>query len=360
MVKDEQDSIGMTIRSTKDMVHHVIVYDTGSSDNTLPIITRTCQQNGQELHLSMGTFTTFPESRNEALRFASTIPVDFLLLMDAGDELRAGSNKDAIHGFLEKCGKDYFLINQHWVDNLELSQHTDIRLIRNRRNLYYDLSHPVHERLANIYSPPTLFPHFILFQDRDLYGKKSSERHHRDIQLLKKAEPNRRNLYFLGQSYMSIDDYENGFHYYQLYLDHPNKQDYVDEQSACSRAGYCAIMCKKEKSVIMRHLDMAVRFPQPSIDAYIYLLKYCIENNDPSTALPYLEEIVRLEKPKTGVLISHQFYDYTRWHLISIICLISGKKWELGWAAIQKIIHLNKPNDAHNYKIYQAGTAAKS
>lgn len=354
MVKDEQESIATTIQSTKDYIQHVIIYDTGSTDKTISIIEKVCKENKQTLYLFQGVFTSFPQSRNEALRHADTIKVvKFLLLMDAGDEFHTCFSKKHIENVLQNSSQDYFLINQQWIENNEMTQHTDIRLVRNHKNLVYDLNCPVHECLTDISSPPAVFNLITLYQNRDLFGQKSIQRFKRDIQLLLEAPSNRRNDYYLGQTYMSLGDFENGFKYNKLYIENPSTKYNVDDQSAYTRLLYCSIICKKPKQTILDYFHIAIQHPISCLDNYIYLFKYCIETREPHIALPYIEKVFSLKKPTSQSIFSHQFYDYTRWHLISVLCLMSGQKLHLGYKAIQKIIHFQKPNDVINYKLYQ-------
>ena len=74
MVKNEEESIKLTIDSTQKYFKHILVFDTGSTDKTVDIIKKTCEKNNQILHLKQGIFKSFPESRNEALEFANTFP----------------------------------------------------------------------------------------------------------------------------------------------------------------------------------------------------------------------------------------------------------------------------------------------
>ena len=67
MIKNEEKSIGVTLNSTKNYFKNIIVYDTGSTDNTLQIVKDCCMKNNQVLHLKQGIFKGFPESRNESL-----------------------------------------------------------------------------------------------------------------------------------------------------------------------------------------------------------------------------------------------------------------------------------------------------
>ena len=93
MIKNEENSIAVTINSIKDYIKHVIIFDTGSTDRTIEIVKETCKTNNQELHLKVGVFKSFPESRNDAIEFAESVKVKFLILMDAGDEFQTEKSK---------------------------------------------------------------------------------------------------------------------------------------------------------------------------------------------------------------------------------------------------------------------------
>ena len=96
MVKNEENSIKKSIESISKYIKNVIVFDTGSTDNTINIIKSVCKNNNLVLHLKQGKFISFPESRNEAIEFAEKVRVKFLLLMDAGDEFRCDKKKNKI------------------------------------------------------------------------------------------------------------------------------------------------------------------------------------------------------------------------------------------------------------------------
>lgn len=354
MVKDEEETIAMTIQSVYQYVNHILIYDTGSKDNTIPIIQNVCRKNNKPFTIKYGVFTTFPQSRNDALEFAETFPLDFLLLMDAGDEFQTTMEKNQFDLFLQKnCLADCYLISQEWLTDQQRSTHYDVRLIRNKKGLRYDLSFPVHEKFKNVSIPVHTLPSscIVLYQNRDLYGKKSMDRYHRDIEILLRSTPNRRNYFFLAQSYMSVQDFENGFLYNKKYLELPLEED-IDERIVYTRIAYCAMMCKKEPTEIIPVLQKVIeKYKPPFIDAFIYLFKYCIENNKPLIVIPYVKLLFNLKK-ETG-MISHHFYDYVRWHYISIICLMTNQYLDLGYDALKKIISFKKPNDLHNYNIYK-------
>lgn len=355
MVKNEENSIKLTIDSTKDYIKHVIVYDTGSTDNTIKIIQDTCKKNGQILHLKIGEFKSFPESRNDAIIFAETVDVKFLLLMDAGDELQVLKSKKDFEHFLKNIPSNvnHGLVDQKWLENEnEINDHNDIRFIRNKSNCRYDLDYPVHETFINVSKYASFNSIIVLYQNRVKYGISSKDRYYKDIEILLKAPPTKRNYYFLAQSYMSVNDFKNGFKYNVLSLE--KKNDPGDDRFTYVRSAYCAMMCKMPVSIIFKYLDIVLKMKDTPIDAYIYLFRVCIENNCIEKAVPYIKTVFNLEKPVgQSTLVNNNFYDYTRWSLLTVVCLMSNTHLDLGKESCIRAIKVqNNPQDIHNLKFF--------
>ena len=362
MIKNEENSIAVSINSVKDYIKHIIIFDTGSTDRTIEIVKKTCEANNQELHLKVGVFKSFPESRNDAIEFAETVKVKFLLLMDAGDEFKSEKSKNKFLSAIASIPKNinYGLVKQRWYENnkgsLETNDHNDLRFIRNNSNCRYDKASPVHEAFLNVGQYLNLFDIFILFQNRVKYGGSTEQRYQKDIDNLLKAPKTKRNYYFLSQSYMSVDDFKNGFKYNVLSLEtNDGTHAAVDEKFTYVRAGYCAMMCKMDLKIVYKYLDLAVKCNNPPIDGFIYYMKVSIDNNCIEKVVPYIETIYNLKKPTDeSTLVNHGFYDYTRYNLLSIVTLISGKKMDIGYEACKKAIAVrNLPDDNHNIKIFE-------
>ena len=377
MIKNEAKSIAVTLNSTKNYFKHIIVYDTGSSDNTIQIVKECCKKNNQLLHLNQGLFKGFPESRNESLEFAENVSVDKLILMDAGDEFRSKYKPNEflkiINTFPYTCG----IVKQQWLmpnsNGSNLEEHSDIRFICNHKGLRYDLDYPVHEMFKYdtsndaTHSVATITDIFLLYQDRVKYGGSTESRYIKDIDLLSKGKPNKRNLFFLAQSYMSVNDFHNGYKYNLLCIDavggsggSSSDTSIVDNTTSYIRAGYCAMMCHFSEDKIIDNLLMSININKnntisPPIDPYIYILKYYMDNNKPEKALPYIDDLFKLDikNQESNKNLNPYFYDYTRWNLISVICLMCNQKLDKGYQALNKIIHYGRPNDIQNMKMYK-------
>lgn len=396
MIKNEEKSIGDTLNSTNKYFKHIIVYDTGSTDNTIQIVKDSCKKNNQILHLKQGVFKGYPQSRNVSLEFAESVPVSNLILMDAGDEFQTHYNPNEFLNIIKHFPYICGIVKQKWLTDT-IEEHSDIRFISNNKGLRYDLDYPVHEIIkynnclidgdgcssnggghnyngsndiiANI---STLF---ILYQDRNKHGESTEKRYTKDIDLLLKAKPNKRNLFFLAQSYMSINDFHNGYKYNLLSIKSESNLGWgfnnqgncegnvgfseggnIDNTTSYIRAGYCAMMCKYSEDKVIDNLLISIKISTyPPIDPYIYILKYYMDNNKPEKALPFVDDLFKLDiKDQTNNQnVNYHFYDYVRWNLISVVCLMCNAKLDTGYDSIKKIIHLGKPNDIQNIQLYE-------
>jgi len=370
MVKNEEDSINVTIESTKDYFQHIIVYDTGSEDNTINIINKICHKNNQKLHLKLANeFKGFPQSRNEAIEFAETVDVKYLLLMDAGDEFKTQLSPTELINNIEVIPSNnrFGVVQQDWQDNTGIISHYDIRFIKNKANCKYDIDYPVHEKfIISANENPLEFGNmFVLFQNRELYGKKTNKRYEYDIKMLSSAKKTPRNYFFLGQTYMDLLDFKNGYIYnaeaYKL-IKTTNNTDNVDVETILIRLLYCSISCEMADKIICGHFnecnELFNEFNNCNafIDAYVYFLHYCIKNKFFDIALPLLEPLSEMKIDKSNVQTTRYYYfNYERWNLISVICLMTKKKIELGKMACQKAIDAaNKPDDINNLTLFNS------
>ena len=83
MVKNEQKRLLVSLNSVLGHVDSIVLYDTGSEDNTIEIASTFCQENNIPFRLKQGEFVDFSTSRNVSLEFADTFEdIDFLLLME--------------------------------------------------------------------------------------------------------------------------------------------------------------------------------------------------------------------------------------------------------------------------------------
>ena len=224
MVKNERKRIHVTLESIKDTVSSLIIFDTGSDDDTIKIISDFCDKHNIPLHLSHGTFVDFSTSRNELLTFADTIQgVDYLLLLDCNDELRNGLTliehaKEYLNN--DKESTTAFFIAQRWYyGNPTDLFYKNIRLLKPNKGWMYKF--PVHEYLENTTGDNSTcrFDDVTLFQDRTKDDDKSLHRFSRDKDILLKYKEDHpdstRATFYLAQTFECLKDTENTFKYYK-------------------------------------------------------------------------------------------------------------------------------------------------
>lgn len=354
MVKNEEESIHVTLNSIKDHIKHVIVVDTGSTDQTVNVIKNILKKNKQVLHLHKTLFTNFAVTRNECIDFAesiaSNIGIKYLLLLDSGDEFVCKLRKLDLYQLLNKLtsNKWFGVVTKPWKVVNGIIDHYDIRFIKCYKNCRYDIQYPVHEIFA-IKTYDNLFRFentFTLYQDRTKYGETSKARFMKDIEMLLQAPKNNRNCYYLAKSYLDVLDYENAYKYFVEALENMESKR---ENIMYAIDDYTIIMCilncighldnTDNHEITLNYIYRAINVNKEIIDAYLFFFKYCIDNNCIDKTLPYLKIVENMNKPTdiTTMTTNHTYYDYLRWHLLSQIYL-KTQNYTLGKEACKKAL----------------------
>lgn len=364
MLKNEEESIKITLNSIKDHIKHVVIYDTGSTDKTIEVCQQLCKKYKQTLHLKQGVFKNFPESRNDSIEFAESIAlknsIEFFVLLDAADEFKTEATKQHLIQNLQRIPQrcSFGIVKKHWLEQTGNIEHYDVRFIRPNKGCRYDLKYPVHETFSNKSLDNMIFLDnlFTLYQDRFVSGESSHARFGRDIEMLSAAPKNKRNLYYLAQTYTNCKDYENALKNYLMALELKNDNecnvlDDMGDTLIMLRILNSAIFLKKDFDLIFEYFNRIINLESTNLDAYVFFFKYCIDNNLHEATVPYLETVSTLSKPTQGgrTLINHNYYDYLRWYLISNICMKINTHDELGLLACEKVL---ERMDSQMEKIY--------
>lgn len=332
MVKDEHERILVSLQSIKDYVDCLIVYDTGSTDNTIDIIKNFCETNKLNLYLIQGTFVNFSISRNISLEYADKIPVHYLLLLDCNDELRGGEH-------LKKFVKDYFhkdntgfLICQEWVCSTQ-DKYFNMRLVKARNGWRYHGS--VHEWMKDtsqkgehvVKHPVIRMPeNIVLYQDRTKDNNKSIPRFTRDrdllLQDLETEEDKSRTLFYLAQTCHCMGKFDEALYYSKLRLE---EKGFEEERSlSFIRCGDCCLALKQPWEVAMTWYLKCYEHME-RIEPLIKIADYYRGKKIWGMAYMFAKEALRVKYPDKLILFFDQGMNiYYKWYVMSIVAFHTG------------------------------------
>lgn len=382
MVKNEEKRIHVSLQSVLGVAKALIIYDTGSTDNTINIIVDFAKANKINLYLIEGVFEDFSTSRNISLDYADTVDVKYLLLLDCNDELKGAQHLQKLSTDFSKKTQSAFLLCQQWksIDNHmeRLDKFYNIRFIKNRFDWRYKGS--VHEWLTRVNSinrdvliskPEDVCrldnDDIILFQDRTKDDDKSLRRFTRDREcLLKefKEDPrNPRTVFYLAQTCQCLNLHEESLYYNKL---RTKLEGFTEEiYHACYRYALSAQALNHSWDDVMPWYMKALQHcqraePLVKIAEYYRGLADFQKNNKDSNhvnawklAYMFVNQACELEYPHHLVLfVDRAVYDYGRFHLLGIIGFYAGQFERGKYGCIKALEKTNHELDRKNLEIY--------
>ena len=206
IVKNEANVIERLLESVYPIIDTYCICDTGSSDNTVEIITRFFNDRGMRGKIVSCPFVNFEYSRNFALSSAAGM-ADYLLLLDADMVLDIKQfDKESLHKYYHYCilqgTEDFYYYNKRIVKNDGRSSYRGV----------------THEFLDTPQDSSYDFSKEELFIVDIGDGGAKQNKFERDIELLEqgvKEEPNNDRYYFyLANSYLSVGRYKDAVETY--------------------------------------------------------------------------------------------------------------------------------------------------
>lgn len=325
MVKNEEARIHVSLESVKDYVKAIIIYDTGSTDNTISIIQNFCKKNKINLYLIQGEFVNFYVSRNVLLEYAEKIDIHYLLLMDSNDELKDGKNLNLLAIGMKDSEKLGFLIRQHWYDKDSATKYFNIRFIKNRKGWRY--KGVVHEWLESPLVSGQEAKYLItvdteieLYQNRMYDAEKSFKRFEKDRLLLLEEVKNNpsdsRSLYYLAQTCENLGLKEEAIMYSKLRIE---QEGYIDEKfHSYMRIAQCSIFLNHSWYDILGWYTRAIE-EFNRVEPYVQIANhYAVQKIWPLCYM-YAFASCKLKYPTNTLLfVDNRMYEYTRYRLVAI------------------------------------------
>lgn len=371
MVKNEEARIRQTtLQSIKDYSSTVIIYDTGSTDNTIEVIKEWCIENGLSFHCKLGEFVDFSTSRNILLDFCDEVLAGkekYLLLLDAHDELQNG---DVLLDFVstkeeETANFSGFYLTQRWLSGSAIDSYFNVRMVKSGRNWRY--KGVVHEYISCLDSNSSegsgiyKLDGVYLYQDRTADDDKSAKRFARDKDLLYKEylkNPHEsRTLFYLAQTCGCLGQNEEAYKYYLLRI----KEGGFNEEiyHALYRLGDTSVALGHSWEESMTWYLKAFQHSQRA-EPLVRIATYYKDNNlleegksEWHTCYMFSSMACQLIYPINQFLfVNKKAYTYDRWHLLGISAYYVGKYDEGRQACIKAIEAENKPVDRSNLRFY--------
>jgi len=326
MAKDEVGVIERSVYSLKGAADGLILFDTGSADETVEVCRRICAEIGISFWSKSGAFVDFSTSRNEGLDFCDAVcgeqAYDFLLLMDAGDELVGG------HVMREALLNIEFDALYMEVELLNVRHMTldSVRLIRPLRGLRY--KGRVHETIQmGDKSVVKMSLPFKLFQDRQACALSTQARLPRDIELLtldvaeaRTDEEKYRAVFYLANTYSDLGDVKARDLYLQR-LEYPRwSKERFWAQFQVARIDARAGEHKDAMRGFFRCLAIEWR-----AEALLEIAKMYAQIGNFDFAFFFAQEAAKVEVPDIGVFVEHFCYDYDRFHYLSVYAYEVGE-----------------------------------
>jgi glycosyltransferase involved in cell wall biosynthesis len=328
MVKNEENFITTSLNSIKNIVDGIIIFDTGSTDDTINKIKQFANKFHIPYHIKQGVFVDFATSRNELLKMANDLlTFDYLLLLDCGDEYQQDDNFN-LRLFLENNKNDSFMIKQKWYTGNTTIHYYNTRLIKNKPGFLYKGS--VHEYLKTPNNELSLRINGIaLYQDRVLNNDGSTQkRWSQDLILLlkdfKEDPTNARTQYYLGQTYECLNDHEKAKYYYKL---RAFNNDGFNEEMFNAALKCVQLEIEEEEKIKWCYISLKIMYrAEPlTIMARFYRLK-----NNYVLAYHFSKIACDVDYPENCILwVDEKCYNYDRWHELSIASFYV-KKYDVG------------------------------
>jgi glycosyltransferase involved in cell wall biosynthesis len=386
MLKNEHARLPVTLKSVADHIDSLIIFDTGSTDDTIDILRKFSKEQLIPLHLKEGEFVDFSTSRNVSLDFADEvakeIESDFLLLMDCNDELRGGKQ---LRRFCEeqlKTKETAWLVNQEWFSGV-YNKYYNLRLIKPNHTWRY--CGVVHEYLQkqnqkDIYVNHKIPPPVCLFQDRTSDDDKTGRRFTRDRELLlveyEKNPEDARTVFYLAQTCSCLGLNAEAYKYYEIRSKMPGFQE---ENFHCwLRMGDIARTHAKineehpenrihlekdtEDITLLRNFTWEIALGNymkafehtPRAEPAVAIANYYRDKEKWLLSYHFARIACELGFPHDAILfIDNHVYDYVRYHVMGIVAYYCGRFKE-GYEACQHVIKVsNQEIDKNNLKFYE-------
>jgi tetratricopeptide (TPR) repeat protein len=295
MVKNAGDGFEDVLRQNLPFIDEWTILDTGSTDNTIPIIERVLKNKKGRLYQE--PFVNFRDSRNRCLELAG-VSCTFTIMLDDTYILKGN-----VREFLREIRGDMFGDSYSLFVKSNDVEYTSNRILRSNRYLRY--MYKIHEVVQFENNKTVIVPKDRAWIDdaqSDYMQTRTNDRKQYDLQLLHEMieeEPDvPRHLYYLAQTYNLLKNYEMAFEYFRKRVEHPVEgfaQEAVD--SAFEMGRIAAFQLGREWSECEQLFKKAYALDPERPEAMYFLgIHYYLER-EYTTAYAYMKKAFEIGYP---------------------------------------------------------------
>jgi tetratricopeptide (TPR) repeat protein len=360
IVKNESRVIIRLLESVVNIVDGYCICDTGSTDNTIELITEYFKKHNIPGKIVEEPFRDFGYNRTFALKSAAEIPnMDYLLLLDA-DMILTGSylQSENIQKFKKGLTKDFY----HICQGSQTFFYKNIRIVKNYRDFsYWGVTHEY------IKTPPNAISHY--FENDTLFindigdGGAKTDKFERDIRLLTKGleeNPNNdRYTFYLANSLKDAGHYQRAI---EMYRNRITIGGWVEEVwYSYYNIGRCYVILGEMEKAICIWMEGYDYYPK-RLEAIYEIVKYYREHG--KNKLAYLYYVIA-DKSKTKwgassdyLFLQKNIYDYKLDYEMTIVgYYVNDDNYNLTRLSMDVICDPNVDNEISNnvlsnYKFY--------
>lgn len=252
IVRDESSVIERALDSAKELFDYYIICDTGSIDDTKEKISSWADRNEKSGEVISRVWKNFGQTKSELWSYAYSALKDIsshFVWLDADEVFFTRADDPLSYPTAEDANALFQQFDADANSNILMLQ-TTFGNLRYRRpqlcknNQLYEWKQPVHEYFVGTVNSNTMYFEGIgILARKEGNSARNPDRYQKDIQMFLdflSEHPNEpRALFYLAQSYESVGDKDNAYHYYCKRIEVLDGY-YQERYVACLRAGRLA------------------------------------------------------------------------------------------------------------------------
>lgn len=354
MVKNAGDGFREMLKENAKYIDRWTILDTGSTDNTISIIKDVLREIPGELYQE--PFINFRDSRNRLLDLAGS-RCAFNIMLDDTYVLK-GNVREFLTLLRSDFVADCFSVNIEDIDTMYNSCRVTRPFKPNpnggiiKLNLRY--INVIHEIIdtKNHFNVGIPYEQFSVTDVSSPYMQtRTKERKLQDIELLQQAlienPDDPRSYYYIADSYILMKDYETSLKYFKMRVEKKHEGYSAEVQDSLYYIAVLSEMLGVEwEKCHQLYLD-CYNFDTSRPDSLYLIGKHYLDNNQPGTALLYLEKAFEIGTPTTTMSMRKNMYGYHIPYDLLLLCYSYGK-YSLGERCCRKLIDFI---EATKYKI---------